>query len=146
MEINGKRLMEHINTLGKIGIGEDGRRIRLAASDTNRQGRDQVAAWMKEAGLQVVVDRIGNIFGIWETPENKDRAPMMVGSHIDTVINAGQYDGCLGVLAGIELCQTLQEQEARPKHPLVVGVFTNEDGVRYSPDMMGSLVYAGGLS
>ena len=146
MEINGKRLMEHINTLGKIGIGEDGRRIRLAASDTNRQGRDQVAAWMEEAGLQVVVDRIGNIFGIWETPENKGETPMMVGSHIDTVINAGQYDGCLGVLAGIELCQTLQEQGVRPKHPLVVGVFTNEEGVRYSPDMMGSLVYAGGLS
>ena len=99
MEINGKRLMEHINALGKIGIGEDGRRIRLAASDNNRQGRDQVAAWMEEAGLQVVVDRIGNIFGIWEMPENKGETPMMVGSHIDTVINAGQYDGCLGVLA-----------------------------------------------
>lgn len=146
MEINGKRLLAHINALGKIGIGADGRRTRLAASDTNKQGRDQVVAWMKEAGLKVVVDHIGNIFGIWETEANKNEAPMMVGSHIDTVINAGQYDGCLGVLAGIELCQTLQENNVALKRPLVVGVFTNEEGVRYSPDMMGSLVYAGGLS
>lgn len=146
MEINGKRLMDHLNALGNIGIGADGRRTRLAASDTNKQGRDKVVAWMKEAGLDVVVDHIGNIFGIWATDDNKVEAPMMVGSHIDTVIDAGQYDGCLGVLAGIELCQTLQENHATTKRPLVVGVFTNEEGVRYSPDMMGSLVYAGGLS
>lgn len=68
----------------------------LAASDTEKQGRDKVVSWMEDADLKVVVDRIGNIFGIWETAENKDKKPLMIGSHIDTVINAGQYDGCPG--------------------------------------------------
>ena len=145
-EINGKRLMERINMLGKVGIGADGRRTRLAASDEDKAGRDLVVSWMKEAGLRVVVDHIGNIFGIWDTEDNKEEAPVMVGSHIDTVINAGQYDGCLGVLAGIELVMTMQEQGIKTKRPIIVGAFTNEEGVRYSPDMMGSLVYAGGMS
>lgn len=101
---------------------------------------------MREAGLDVVVDRIGNIFGIWQTEENRKEAPLMIGSHIDTVINAGQYDGCYGVLTGIEIVRTLKEQKAALKRPLVVGAFTNEEGVRYQPDMMGSLVYAGDLS
>jgi beta-ureidopropionase / N-carbamoyl-L-amino-acid hydrolase len=143
--INGEQLIDRINTLGKIGIGEDGRRIRLAASDTEKAGRDLVSGWMKEAGLQLVVDRIGNIFGIWKTAENKDEKPLMIGSHIDTVINAGQYDGCYGVIAGIEVIRTLKEAGVKTKRPLVVGAFTNEEGVRYSPDMMGSLVYAGGM-
>ena len=142
--VNGQRILARIHELGKVGIGADGRRTRLAASDTNKQGRDLVVSWMKEAGLKVVVDYIGNIFGIWETPENKDEKPFMVGSHIDTVINAGQYDGCMGVISGIELILTMKENHITTKRPIVVGVFTNEEGVRYAPDMMGSLVYAGG--
>ena len=63
----------------------------------------------KRQGLEVVTDRIGNIFGIWETPENKDQAPLMIGSHIDTVINAGQFDGCLGVISSIEVIKTLKD-------------------------------------
>ena len=101
---------------------------------------------MREAGLRVVVDRIGNIFGIWETDENKAEAPVMTGSHIDSVIDAGRYDGCLGVISGLEALKTMKEAGIRTKHPLIVGVFTNEEGVRYSPDMMGSLVYAGGMA
>lgn len=144
-EINKTRLMERINTLGRVGIGPDGRRTRLAASEEDKAGRDLVSSWMKEAGLRVVVDYIGNLFGIWETEENKDEAPVMIGSHIDTVINAGQYDGCLGVLSSIELIQTMQEKGIRTKRPIIAAAFTNEEGVRYSPDMMGSLVYAGGM-
>lgn len=145
LSINQKRLLERISTLGSIGKDKNGTRTRLAASQEDQAGRDTVVGWMKQAGLQVVVDRIGNIFGIWETPENKGQAPLMVGSHIDTVINAGQYDGCYGVLAGIEVIQTLQAAGIQANRPLVVSAFTNEEGVRYSPDMMGSLVYAGGL-
>lgn len=89
VSVNGERLLSRINELGKIGKDAEGRRTRLAASDADKQGRDLVSEWMKEAGLEVVTDRIGNIFGIWETPENKDQAPLMIGSHIDTVINAG---------------------------------------------------------
>ena len=144
--INGRRLLDRINALGEIGKNSGGQRTRLAADDAEKAGRDAVVGWMEEAGLRVEVDRIGNIFGIWETEENRSRKPVMTGSHIDTVINAGQYDGCYGVLAGIEVLQSLREAGAKTERPLVVGVFTNEEGVRYSPDMMGSLVYAGGLS
>lgn len=146
MDINKERLLDSIFMLGKIGIDASGERTRLAASDTEKEGRDFVVKQMKDAGLDVVVDRIGNIFGIWQTEENRKEAPLMIGSHIDTVINAGQYDGCYGVLTGIEIVRTLKEQKAALKRPLVVGAFTNEEGVRYQPDMMGSLVYAGDLS
>ena len=144
--INGERLMERIRLLGETGKDETGRRVRLAASDGDKDGRDMVVGWMEDAGLKVVVDRIGNIFGIWETEENKDRAPLMLGSHIDSVIDAGQYDGCYGVIAGIEVIKTLKESGYVPARPIMTGAFTNEEGVRYAPDMMGSLVYAGGLS
>lgn len=146
MDINKERLLDSIFMLGKIGIDASGERTRLAASDAEKEGRDFVVKQMREAGLDVVVDRIGNIFGIWQTEENRKEAPLMIGSHIDTVINAGQYDGCYGVLTGIEIVRTLKEQKAALKWPLVVGAFTNEEGVRYQPDMMGSLVYAGDLS
>lgn len=146
MDINKERLLDSIFMLGKIGIDASGERTRLAASDAEKEGRDFVVKQMREAGLDVVVDRIGNIFGIWQTEENRKEATLMIGSHIDTVINAGQYDGCYGVLTGIEIVRTLKEQKAALKRPLVVGAFTNEEGVRYQPDMMGSLVYAGDLS
>ena len=93
--IDGERLINRIHTLGAVGIDSEGRRTRLAGSDEDKAGRDLVCRWMEEAGLKVVVDQIGNIFGIWETEENKGKPAFMVGSHIDTVINAGQYDGCL---------------------------------------------------
>jgi N-carbamoyl-L-amino-acid hydrolase len=146
VSINEKRLLDRIDALGEVGIGEDGRRIRLAADDGDKAGRDLLCKWLKEAGLRVVVDYIGNIFGIWETEENKNEKPVMFGSHIDTVINAGKFDGCYGVLTGLEVIQSLKEAGCKTKRPMVVGAFTNEEGVRYSPDMMGSLVYAGGLS
>ena len=146
VNINGQRLLERIRELGRIGIDGEGRRTRLAASDEDKQGRDLVVSWMQEAGLKVVVDYVGNIFGIWETPENCREKPFMTGSHIDTVINAGQYDGCMGVISGIELVLTLQENHITTKRPIVVGAFTDEEGVRFHPDKLGSLAYAGGLS
>ncbi|MBQ6680474.1 MAG: Zn-dependent hydrolase [Lachnospiraceae bacterium] len=146
IKVNEERLINHLNTLGAIGIDAEGKRTRLAADDAEKAGRDAVAGWMKEAGLRVAVDKIGNIFGIWETEENKGKPVVMTGSHIDTVINAGQYDGCYGVLAGLEVIQSLKEAGVKPEYPLAVGAFTNEEGVRYSPDMMGSLVYAGGMT
>jgi N-carbamoyl-L-amino-acid hydrolase len=100
---------------------------------------------MRKAGLAVMVDRIGNLFGIWQVGKD-GAAPLMLGSHIDTVINAGIYDGCYGVLSGLEVIQTLREADVQPDRPIVVAAFTNEEGVRYASDMMGSLVYAGSLS
>lgn len=144
LSINEKRLLDCINELGQIGR-EDGKLVRLVASDTDKLGRDAVIAWMEDAGLKIIVDRIGNIFGVWSTSENESQDPIMVGSHIDTVINAGTFDGCYGVIAGIELIKSLKDEGFTPARPIVVAVFTNEEGVRYQPDMMGSLVYAGGL-
>lgn len=145
-ELNIERLIDRIDILGETGKDSNGERTRLAATDEDKEARDLLVEWMKEEGLKICVDRIGNIFGIWQTPENEGRAPVMTGSHIDTVINAGKYDGCLGVLAALEVISTLKARNFRPKRPVVMAAFTNEEGVRYSPDMMGSLVYAGGMS
>ncbi|UWU23820.1 Zn-dependent hydrolase (plasmid) [Rhizobium sp. CB3060] len=145
ISVNSERLLDRIMELGDIGRGGDGRLVRLAASDTEKLGRDKFVSWIEQAGLDVAVDRIGNIFGIWKPAAVSDEAPLMLGSHIDTVINAGIYDGCYGVLSGLEVIETLIAAGFQPSRPIVVAAFTNEEGVRYAPDMMGSLVYAGGL-
>lgn len=145
LSINEERFLSRLKKLGQTGREAD-KLTRLAVSDADKAGRDAVVAWMKEAGLEVKIDRIGNIFGIWSNHENEGQAPVMTGSHIDTVINAGIYDGCYGVVAGIEVINTLRSNGFVSSRPIAVGVFTNEEGVRYAPDMMGSLVYAGDLS
>ncbi|MEL7647310.1 MAG: Zn-dependent hydrolase [Sedimentibacter sp.] len=145
LSINEERFLSRLKELGQTGREGD-KLTRLAASDTDKAGRDAVVAWMKDAGLEVKIDRIGNLFGIWSNRENEGQSPVMTGSHIDTVINAGIYDGCYGVIAGIEVIDALRSNGFVPSRPIVVGVFTNEEGVRYAPDMMGSLVYAGDLS
>ncbi|CAN7397229.1 Zn-dependent hydrolase [Mesorhizobium caraganae] len=142
--IDAKRLLGRIRELGAVGRDNDGRLIRLAASDTDRQGRDLFVGWLNQAGLDVAIDRVGNIFGIWQSPDSAGRAALLIGSHIDTVIDAGIYDGCYGVLAGLEVIETLKASDFSPSRPVAVAAFTNEEGVRYTPDMMGSLVHAGG--
>ncbi|MER8430695.1 Zn-dependent hydrolase [Mesorhizobium caraganae] len=142
--IDAKRLLGRIRELGAVGRDNDGRLIRLAASDTDRQGRDLFVGWLNQAGLDVAIDRVGNIFGIWQSPDSAGQAPLLIGSHIDTVIDAGIYDGCYGVLAGLEVIETLKASGFSPSRPVAVAAFTNEEGVRYTPDMMGSLVHAGG--
>src|SRR5690625_1550412 len=115
MKINEKRLIEKLNELGKTGFIEDGTRTRVFATDEDKEGRDLIVSWMKDLSMDVEVDKIGNIFGIWRNEENKDKAPIMTGSHVDSVINAGQYDGCLGIVAGLEVVKTLQEEDYKPK-------------------------------
>ena len=144
LRIDGARLIGRLQALGAIGRDAEGRLTRLAASDADGAGRDAVAGWMREAGLEVMVDRIGNLIGLWRTgPEGA--APVMLGSHIDTVIDAGIHDGCYGVLGGIEVVRALRDAGVQPARPIAVAAFTNEEGVRFAPDMLGSLVYAGGL-
>ncbi|TPK74869.1 Zn-dependent hydrolase [Mesorhizobium sp. B2-4-15] len=143
--IDAPRLLGRIRELGAVGRDGEGRLIRLAASDTDRLGRDLFIGWLRQAGLDVAIDRIGNIFGVWQSADNAGKAPLLIGSHIDTVIDAGIYDGCYGVLAGLEVIETLKASGLSPSRPLAVAAFTNEEGVRFSPDMMGSLVYAGGI-
>ena len=143
-ELDCTVLLSRLSELGKIGRDEDNNLTRLVASDTDKLGRDQLVSWLNAAGLEVVIDRIGNIFGIWKI--ESDIAPIMIGSHIDTVINAGIYDGCYGVLAGLSVIESCRNSNFKPDRSIIVAAFTNEEGVRYAPDMMGSLVYAGGLS
>ncbi len=145
ISIDAERLLRRIRDLGQVGRDGDGRLVRLAGSDTDKVGRDAFVGWVREAGLDVAIDRIGNIFGIWRNDRKAGEAPVLVGSHIDTVIDAGIYDGCYGVLSGLEVIETLKAGGFAPSRPIAVAAFTNEEGVRYAPDMMGSLVFAGGL-
>ena len=146
MKINGNRLLETLKKLGATGREESGALSRVAATDNDKAGRDLFVSWLKETGLNVKVDQMGNIFGVLETEENKDKEPVVIGSHIDSVINAGIYDGCYGVLSGLEVIRTLKENNYKMERPVIVGAFTNEEGIRFQPDMMGSLVFAGGLA
>jgi N-carbamoyl-L-amino-acid hydrolase len=138
------RLTRDLDELAAIGRTPDGACCRLALTDEDRAGRDLVVRWMEEAGLAVRVDGIGNLFGLRAGTE--DIAPVMTGSHIDTVRTGGRYDGNLGVLGGLETVRALNDAGLRTRRPLLVAVFTNEEGARFAPDMLGSLVYAGGLA
>lgn len=142
--IDGERLLESLERLALVGSTEDGACCRLALTDEDRDGRDLVTGWMREAGLQVHVDPIGNIFGV--RPGREDVAAVMTGSHIDTVRTGGRYDGNLGVLGALEVVRTLNAANITTRRPLVIAAFTNEEGARFQPDMLGSLVYVGGLA
>lgn len=148
LSLDGEQLLSQIHTLGAIGADTTiGGRTRIALTDAEKAGRDQVVQWMHELQLEVRIDRIGNIFGILPAAtEAGNQRPLMMGSHIDTVRNAGALDGCYGVLAGLAVARAYRAAGVLPQRAIVIGAFTNEEGVRYQPDMMGSLVYAGGLA
>lgn len=150
VKVNGVRLLERLSELGQIGAiegpnGEPGS-ARLALTDEDRSGRDLVKTWMIDLGLHVTIDTIGNVIGIRPDRNGNIDRPVMSGSHIDTVRTGGLYDGNLGVLAALEVIERLQETDTPTNRPIAVGYFTNEEGARYNPDMMGSLVYCGGLT
>jgi N-carbamoyl-L-amino-acid hydrolase len=150
LHLNGSVLLQQLRELGEIGADPvAGGRTRVALSDAEKAGRDQVVAWMRELGLDVQIDRIGNIFGTLASAEKaasgETPRPLMMGSHIDTVINAGALDGCYGVLGGLAVIRAFRDAGIVPSRPITVAAFTNEEGARFHPDMMGSLVHAGGL-
>lgn len=148
LQLDGSLLLQQIQALGQVGTDSDiGGRTRIALTDADKAGRDLLVGWMHELDLEVQIDRIGNIFGtLRSTSDMGDQRPLMMGSHIDTVTNAGALDGCYGVLAGLAVIRAFRDSGIRPSRSITVGAFTNEEGVRYQPDMMGSLVYAGGMS
>lgn len=139
-----QRLLARVEELGAIGATPEGGVRRLALSDQDRAARERLIDWMRGAGLDVRVDRIGNIFGTRNGV--RDTAPVMTGSHIDSVGNGGKLDGAYGVLAGLEIIETLNDHDMETVRPITVAAFTNEEGARFQPDMMGSLVHAGGMS
>ncbi|MCE9681883.1 Zn-dependent hydrolase [Halomonas alkalisoli] len=144
LRINRQRLISRLERLGEIGALPGGGCCRLALTEEDRQGRELVISWMHELGLQVSSDAMGNVFGL--RPGAEDGPPVMTGSHIDTVRTGGIYDGNLGVLGGLEVVESLNEAGIVTRRPLCVAFFTNEEGARFAPDMMGSLVYVGGMS
>jgi N-carbamoyl-L-amino-acid hydrolase len=144
IRIDADRMLARLEALAAIDRRDDGSCCRLALTESDRAGRDLLVGWMREAELDVRVDGIGNLFGL--RAGRMPGSPIMIGSHIDTVATGGRYDGCYGVIAGLELLQRLHELHLVTDRPLVLAAFTNEEGVRYQPDMMGSLVHVGALS
>jgi len=145
LRIDSDRLMGRIEELAAVGAIEGTQGCsRLALTDEDKTGRDLVKAWMADLGLEITIDGIGNVVGVMSG--RTDGAPVMCGSHIDTVATGGRYDGNLGVLAGLEVIETVMAAGITPDRGLAVGYFTDEEGARFPPDMLGSLVYVGGMS
>ena len=149
LRIDGARLWQRLEALGEIGAvhGPNGERgcARLALTDEDREGRDLVVSWMGDLGMHVSIDAIGNVVAT-RPGSDPTAAAVMVGSHIDTVRTGGRFDGNLGVLAGLELVETLAQHDITTRRPIQVAFFTDEEGARFAPDMLGSLVYVGGLA
>ena len=144
LEVNGQRLLQRLWDLAEIGPIPGGGNNRLALTDADKGGRDLVVTWMRDLGLDVSIDTIGNVVA---TQNDVGRGPpVMMGSHIDTVATGGKYDGNLGVLAALEVIETAIESGIDLERPLAAAFFTNEEGSRFPPDMMGSLCYTGGLT
>src|SRR5919201_6716013 len=137
LQLRAQRLLGALDELAEIGAIEGGGCARLALGDEDKAGRDLVVGWMKAAGLDVRIDAIGNVIGVRAGTENLP--PVMTGSHIDTVRTGGRFDGNYGVLAGLEVVRLLNEAGITTRRPLCVAVFTNEEGARFAPDMLGSL-------
>ena len=150
MRINSERLYASLDQLGQIGRYQDEETglqgvCRLALSQEDGEGRRLVVGWMHELGLEVRMDRIGNVYARRAGRRN-DMAPVVVGSHVDSVPTAGRFDGCLGVLGGLEIVRTLNEGKRETLRPIEVAFFTDEEGCRFGTDMLGSAVACGRLT
>lgn len=150
LKINAARLYQAIETLGRIGAYVDERTgltgvNRLALTDADGEGRRHVVGLMRELALEVTVDRIGNVYARRAGREDA-LPPVVIGSHVDSVPTAGRFDGCLGVLGGLEIVRTLTEAGIRTRRPIVVAFFTDEEGSRFGTDMLGSAVATGRLT
>src|SRR5262245_7121384 len=141
MNVDRKRLEQSIEELGRIGQTPRGGLTRLALTDEDKRGRDWMVARMRDAGLTVTVDQMGNIFG--QRPGTAALPPIMMGSHVDSVPTGGRYDGQLGVLCGLEVIRSLNDQKLPTRHPITLAIFTGEEGARFQPAMIASGVMAG---
>ncbi|HEX3176454.1 MAG TPA: Zn-dependent hydrolase [Methylomirabilota bacterium] len=143
LRVNGERLWDTIMASARIGPGRTPTGLRrLALTDADREMRDLFARWCREAGCVVTVDRMGNMFA--RRPGRDDTMPpVLVGSHLDTQIAGGRYDGILGVLAALEVVRTLNDASVQTRRPIEIVNWTNEEGARFQPPMLGSAVFAG---
>jgi N-carbamoyl-L-amino-acid hydrolase len=145
LRINGERLWASLMELAQIGATPKGGVCRLTLTDLDKQGRDLVTRWAREAGMSVTIDKIGN--GFMRRPgRNNSLPPVVTGSHIDTQPTGGKFDGNYGVLAGLEVVRTLNDHGIATEAPIEVAFWTNEEGSRFVPVMMGSGVFAGAFT
>lgn len=144
LRINGARLWDSLMELARIGATPKGGVCRLALTDLDKQGRELLIQWGREAGLGVTVDRIGNIF-MRREGRNPSLPPIVAGSHIDTQPTGGKFDGNYGVLAGLEVVRSLNDLGLQTEAPIEIAAWTNEEGSRFVPVMMGSGVFAGAV-
>lgn len=141
LKINLSRLKRRLDEVNAIGALPGGGVERRSLTDEDKQVRDLLKGWFDELGLESTVDQMGNMVGIWNI--NGNVPPVAIGSHLDTVGSGGYFDGSLGVVAGLEVLETLKDADIEPRKSLSVINFTNEEGVRFTPDMMGSFAFAG---
>jgi len=140
--VDSARLWQSLMDLARLGATAKGGVCRLALTDLDRQARDLFVEWCEAAGCSVSIDAVGNIFAR-RPGRNPKLPPVMTGSHIDTQPTGGKFDGCFGVMAGLEVLRTLNDLGIETEAPLEVVVWTNEEGSRFAPCMMGSGVFAG---
>ena len=141
LEINGERLWDTLMVSGRISPGKGAGLNRLALTDGDKEMRDQFVRWCTDAGCTVAIDRVGNIFARREGTEPSLK-PVMIGSHLDTQIAGGKYDGILGVLSGLEVFRTLNDLGVTTRRSIEVVCWTNEEGVRFQPPMLGAGAFA----
>lgn len=141
--VDPDRLWGSLIEMGDVGREGEGVN-RLALNDADKEGRDLFVDHLREEGLDVRIDKIGNIFGV-RKGTNSNEPPVVMGSHLDTVRDAGVFDGALGVLSGLEVIRLLNQHDVETGRSVAVGAFTNEEGARFQPDMMGSMVFTGKL-
>lgn len=145
LQINGERLWSSLMEMASIGGTEKGGCNRQALTDLDKAGRDLFVKWCEEIGCIARVDQMGNLFLRREGTDN-DLPPVLMGSHLDTQPTGGKFDGVYGVLGGLEVLRTLHENKIQTLHPIEVAVWTNEEGARFSPAMIGSGVWCGEFS
>ncbi len=141
LEINAERLWDTLEQSAEIGRFRDVGLRRLALSAEDKQMRDLFVEWAKAAGCTIEVDRLGNIFAR-RPGTDPSLPPVAIGSHLDTQICGGRYDGILGVLCGLEVVRTLNDRGLQTKRGIEVICWTNEEGARFNPPMMGSMAFA----
>ncbi|HEX8588965.1 Zn-dependent hydrolase [Pseudomonas sp.] len=145
LKINADRLWASLMSMAEVGATARGGSCRLALSAEDQAGRKLFESWCHEAGLSLSVDSIGNLFARRAGTEPY-AAPVMMGSHLDTQPEGGRFDGVYGVLAGLEVMRRLNDLGIQTRKPLEVAVWTNEEGARFTPAMLGSAVFTGALA
>src|SRR5262245_53671813 len=141
-KVNKRRLMRDLNAIGRIGIGDHGAVTRLVFSIKELRSRQVLIHLMRQAGLQIRIDGIGNIFGRFSGSDPNGPA-LLAGSHLDTVIHGGKYDGPVGVIGALEAVRTISENKIPVRSPIEVVCFIGEESSRFGFSTLGSSLVAG---